>query len=357
MSKGNQRIKSEDKIRLVRAYRNLNDYQLLADQLGIKRGTARKIVSDAMKRDDPEDFPEKNRGGAHNVKVDGDMREKISEIIGANAAATLQTINDELRRLLPDKPHISTKHLSKVCRGMFFTLKKLECAPADRNRSDVKDARKEYARWFLEYGLLVPRIVYVDESGFNIWTQRTRGRARIGERAVRTVSGQRGENLTLILAISAQHGVEHYSFHVGGTSASVFGDFFRTLTATIGTENRCIFVLDNAPCHRSVSSLSEHHEVKYLPAYSPMLTPVENAFSAWKWAVKNRLADPAVQALFTDSTEAARHNMNLLQWRRHLLRTHGEDTIPVITQQKCLNWQTHCLSYFPRCLAEEDIFV
>jgi len=228
-----------------------------------------------MRQDDPEHFPEKSRGGAHNVKVDQEMREKIGEIIGANAAATLQTINDELQRLLPEKPRISSKHLSKVCQGMIYTLKKLECAPADRNRSDVKEARKQYARWFLENGLSAPRIVYVDGAGYNIWTQQTRGRARIGERAVRSVSAQRGENLTLILAISPQRGVEHFSFHVGGTSSAIFGDFFRELTAAIGTENRCIFILDNAPCHRSVSPLSNNHEVMYLPAYFPMLTPIE----------------------------------------------------------------------------------
>ena len=123
MSRKNQRIAKDDKIRLVRAYCNQNDYQLFADQLGIKRGNAQKIVSDAMKRDDPENFPETNRGGAHNVKVDADMREQISEIIGANAAATLQTIKDELRRLMPEKSHISTKHLSKVCYGLLYTLR------------------------------------------------------------------------------------------------------------------------------------------------------------------------------------------------------------------------------------------
>ena len=99
-SRKNQRIPTKDKLRLVRAYQNLSDYQLLADQLGIKRGTARKIVSDAMNREDPELFPEKTRGGAHSVKIDAEMREKISKIIGANSVTTLQTINDELRRRL-----------------------------------------------------------------------------------------------------------------------------------------------------------------------------------------------------------------------------------------------------------------
>ena len=38
------RISIEDKIRLVNAYDNKEDYLLLADQLNIKRSTARGIV-------------------------------------------------------------------------------------------------------------------------------------------------------------------------------------------------------------------------------------------------------------------------------------------------------------------------
>ena len=278
-----QRISDEDKLRLIRAFRNLEDYQLLADQLGIKRGTARQIISRAMKKEDPEKMEGGRRGGAHHVKVDEEMRTVISSIIGENPAATLININAELKRRLPSKPHISDAYLSKVCRGMFFTLKKLECCPADRNRADVKESRKEYSSWFLEVAVCSPRVIYIDESGFNVWTQRTRGRARVGSRAVRTVSGQRGENLTLILAVSPQSGVEHFQFKVGGTSSAVFAEFFTELTSKVGTENRCIFVLDNAPCHRSLTPLSDNHVVKFLPPYSPMLTPVENAFSAWKW--------------------------------------------------------------------------
>lgn len=222
-----QRISNEDKLRLIRAFRNLEDYQLLADQLGIKRGTARQIICRAMKNEDPEKIDERRRGGAHHVKVDEEMRAVISSIIGENPAATLVNINAEMRRRLPSKPQISDTHMSKVCHGMFFTLKKLECCPADRNRDDVKERRKDYSSWFLEVAVCSPRIVYIDESGFNVWTQRTRGRARVGSRAVRTVSGQRGENLTLILAVSPQEGVEHAHFKVGGTTASDFIDFFR----------------------------------------------------------------------------------------------------------------------------------
>lgn len=350
-----QRISKADKIRLVRAFRNNEDYQLLADQLGIKRPTARKIVSRAMRLENPEAVGDTQRGGAHNVKVDDEMRNVISDIIGENSASTLSTINNELRRRLPLKPTISISHLSQVCHGMFFTVKKLDACPAARNRQDVKDNRKEYARWFLEIANRSPRVVYIDESGFNIWTQRSRGRARIGERAIRTINSQRGENLTLILAVSPQHGIEHSQFHSGGTTSSVFQDFFAELSERIGHENECIFVLDNAPCHRGTIALSPDHSIKFLPPYSPMLTPVEHAFSAWKWSVKNILSVPENQQNFSDLQQAHAQGMNMGQWRRHHLKRFGEQSLVVITAEKCHNWQQHCLSYFPKCLENEDI--
>ena len=76
-----KRISAADKLRLVRAFRNSEDYVLLANQLGIKQNTARKIVARALKREDPENVEEKTRGGEYHVKVDNEMRETIAEII------------------------------------------------------------------------------------------------------------------------------------------------------------------------------------------------------------------------------------------------------------------------------------
>ena len=42
----------------------------------------------------------------------------------------------------------------------------------------------------------------MDECGFNIWTARTHGRSYKGQRAVRVVCGQRGQNLSLLMADS-----------------------------------------------------------------------------------------------------------------------------------------------------------
>ena len=127
-----KKIPPEDKLRIIRAYRNDEDYLYVATILGIKISTARSIVSSAMKRDDPEDVMGKPRGGAFHVKVDSEMREFIADTLGRNPAITIKNLNIEMRQLLPHKPQICDRHLGSVCRGMFFTLKKLESAPFDR---------------------------------------------------------------------------------------------------------------------------------------------------------------------------------------------------------------------------------
>ena len=52
-------------------------------------------------------------------------------------------------------------------------------------------------------------------------------------------------------------------------------------------------VLDNAPCHRRVRqvALGENHAIRFLTAYSPFLNIMENAWSTWKAAFKQELAE------------------------------------------------------------------
>jgi len=124
-------ISLEDKLRVIRAHRNGEDYLYVADILSINRSSARSIVSKAMKRENPEEV-EDGRRGELTTSVDDEMRDFIAETLGRNPAITLRNLNLELQRQLPEKPKICDRYLGKVCRGMFFTLKKLETAPFDR---------------------------------------------------------------------------------------------------------------------------------------------------------------------------------------------------------------------------------
>ena len=44
--------------------------------------------------------------------------------------------------------------------------------------------------------------VFIEECGYNVWSGRSHGRARLGERAYRQVCGKRRQNVTVALAIS-----------------------------------------------------------------------------------------------------------------------------------------------------------
>ena len=67
---------------------------------------------------------------------------------------------------------------------------------------------------------------FIDECGYKIWTSRSRGRARRGERVYRHVCGQRRRNVTVTMAISPTNGLVFHSAAIGGMNARRFNDFF-----------------------------------------------------------------------------------------------------------------------------------
>ena len=127
-------------------------------------------------------------------------------------------IRHELRRRLPVKPEIHDRTVSRTLDGMLFRVKLARPLPADRNRPDVLNKRVDYATWFMNYAV-VRHNVFVDECGYNIWTTRSYGRARQGERAYRQVCGQRGRNLTVTMVISPINGLVFFSAFLAKCSA------------------------------------------------------------------------------------------------------------------------------------------
>ena len=172
-------------------------YLLVADTLGINRSTARGIIATYVREGRIEARP---RGGRNNVKVDDDMKDCLNNILDENCMLTLDQINQELRNRCPTKPHVHQRTIAKALDGIMVTVKLARPVPAERNRPDVIDRRHQYANWFMAEGV-INYCVFIDECGYNIWTARSHGRARVGERAYRQGCGQRGRNVTIMMAI------------------------------------------------------------------------------------------------------------------------------------------------------------
>ena len=329
------RISTADKQHIIEAHANGEDYVETARLLGVKRTTAWGIV----RRHQLRGQVDRPRGGPWNVKVDQEMIDNMIASIEGHPEFTLARINENLRAALPDKPHITNSTISKILRGQLIMLKKMETVLQDGNREDILQARRQYGTWLLNVvnGINPRELIFVDESGFNLWIARTRGRAVRGQRAVRVVGGSRGPNFTLILAVSNRRGMIHHEFFQGGINADRFNAWLRDASAAAG-DGPVTFVFDNAPCHRRYleADLQDNHEGKTLPAYSPFLNISENCFSVWKAAFKRQMAE--VRPQLQQQAQAQRH-ATLLQI--------GAQNLDAITAANCVKSFRKTTTYIP----------
>ena len=95
------------------------------------------------------------------------MRDWLEEIINENCLLTLYQNNRELRRRLLAKPIIHDRTVARSLDRMLFKVKLARPLPADRNRPDVLDRRRQYANWFMNHAVL-RHTVFVDECGYDI---------------------------------------------------------------------------------------------------------------------------------------------------------------------------------------------
>ena len=92
------------------------------------------------------------------------------------------------------------------------------------------------------------RRVYIDETGFNLYTRRTYGRAPVGQRVNRIVGSQRGRNVTFLVAITPDVGVLRYESFDRGVNNEDVASFIRTLSVILD-EEPAVLLMDNAPSH------------------------------------------------------------------------------------------------------------
>ena len=180
--------------------------------LGVKRTAAWAIIRRVLENG----FVVRPRGGFRQEasKVDEEMKNTIVAIVEEHATFTLLQVKNELQVRLPEKPAISIATIIKFLDGQLMRMKILEDAPIERNSAATKQARQRYAQWMMEEGMN-RHLVFVDEAGFNLHTRRTRGRAHVGERAVRQIAGCSGSNLNLLMTVSPEAGMHYFEIHIG----------------------------------------------------------------------------------------------------------------------------------------------
>ncbi|OWZ04579.1 hypothetical protein PHMEG_00023495 [Phytophthora megakarya] len=139
------------------------------------------------------------------------------------------------------------------------------------------------------------KILYLDETNFNIWISRNYGCSK--QRAVDMNASSKGQNIHVIGCIS-RDGVEYHEGRFGSFNSEAANETVRVMVrdqATRGPLDKIVVVLDNAPCHTNVEDVFNEPEFVgaeclRLGPYSPMLNGIENVFSVYKAAVKRYMS-------------------------------------------------------------------
>ncbi len=168
-------------------------------------------------------------------------------------------------------------------------------------------------------------LVVVDETGSNLGLTPLYGWALKGERTYGSAPRNYGKNTTLLASLSLQ-GMGAAMILEGSVDTIAFERYIEQLLAP-SLEPGQIVVMDNLSSHTSpqVRQAIEARgcQLLFLPAYSPDLSPIEEAFSKLK-AFLRRVGARTREDLYQAISQA----------------------LELITTQDALGWFTHC-GYVP----------
>ncbi|KAF7685672.1 hypothetical protein CDIK_3578 [Cucumispora dikerogammari] len=158
-------------------------------------------------------------------------------------------------------------------------------------------ARKEYYLWFnnnFERDYL--KVIFIDETSFNLHNTKTIGRSSIGTRAIATVPTIRGKSITLIASISSNRMIYSKIISTSSVNGNIFNQYLQELCSHMRNilfiETACL-ILDNARIYKlnDVAEIDTEYgySFKFLSLYSYILNPIENSFSEIKNDIRSRI--------------------------------------------------------------------
>jgi transposase len=136
--------------------------------------------------------------------------------------------------------------------------------------------------------LRTPKLVFIDETSVTTKMVRHSGRAPRGERLVASVPHGHWKTLTLIAALRVDGLTAPYVID-GAMDGAAFMAYIEQVLVPTLVKGDIVF-MDNLRTHKvdgvAAAIAAVGASVRYLPAYSPDLNPIEMAFSKLKAALR-----------------------------------------------------------------------
>ena len=296
-----------------------------------------------------------SKGGRRHVKLQEEHAHALVQLLEENPLWTLQQMRQELHNR--HGVEVGTSTIARQLDKQLITLKSLgrdADVPVARNSPENIARRREFVEWLL--GLPADcHVIYVDETGFNLWTRRGQGRSRRGQRVRRVIHTQRGVQVNIFQAVSPILGLVHHEIIAETMTALTFQGCIGHLIARVMAREdvqdgqRFCIVMDGARFHNGVQipeELRDTWQTATLPPYSPFLNPVECAHSCLKTVIKQQLARPNVH----QELDHPPPELTLCQWRIVVLTRIAEEATDSVTAAKCGGWHREMMRFIPRCI-------
>lgn len=153
---------------------------------------------------------------------------------------------------------------------------------SELEREDIIQSRNKWEEF--QRSVDSSRLVFLDESGLKTNMTRLYGRAYKGARCHDAAPCGHWETVTILSSVRLDGTTESVLFE-GAVDRKMFDEYIKEILAP-QLRPGDILVMDNLNAHKSMLALelvqSCHAEMKFLPAYSPDLNPIEKMWSKVK---------------------------------------------------------------------------
>lgn len=296
------------------------------------------------------------RGGAvaKNQKIRQEHVEYLVDLLNVNSQFSLK----ELARKLLAEFNVSVSHqtIARHLEGRMISLKSVHYQPEAANNLTNKALRHSYVQDIMQATGSGKYVVYIDESNVNLFLRRSQGRAPVGSRAVVKLPSSKGNNIHMIGALT-QLGLISFQRRRGSYKHEQFNawlnDLLQSLLAQGIQSNNVVIVMDNAPCHARAEQVIGNYpgaSILRLAPYSPMLNPIESAWSDIKAQLKDKEAASLAEVLAGNN-----NGLTQTEFRLRFVERLIDEARQAVTTMKCMRFVNHTQTFFADALALKDM--
>jgi transposase len=287
------------------------------------------------------------------TKVTPEIKAMLENYLNDDCTYTLERMRTMLR--FDMNVDVSTSAISRHLGGMLYTVKQVRVVPMTCNSDTNKALRQTFAKKLKEHQKAGDFIVYFDETNFNVYCKRGRGRAKKGDRATVVLPPSKGPNLQMQCAVNSAMGLVVHRLERGSIRMEQNAAFIDEIyCAAKGSATyrdhflgkKVVVVLDNAPAHRQTEARMEEHDdlvLLRLGTYSPMCNPIEGCFSVLKAKIKDRLAlDREELCDRSDMTDDDGNRLTICERKMRFLERAATASMSCMTSALVACMELHC---------------